>query len=523
MALLKSIATLSGLTLVSRLIGFVRDILIAQFLGATMFADAFFVAWRFPNLFRSLFAEGTLNVSFIPVFDKVLQEKGDKKARAFATEAFSILFYVLLLFTIIVELGMPYIMDILAPGFRDVPDKLFVTTQLTRITFPFLMAVSLVSLFACILNAFNKFAAAAFSPCLLNLTMIAFLVGLSSRFSNPAYALAWGVCAAGLIEFLWLSYHIYRLGFWVHLLSPFRLFGHFSSALKTLFKRMLPGVFGSGVYQINLLLDTFFATFVGGGALSWLSYAHHLFQLPIGIIGVAIGTALLPILSHHIHTGHNEKAVDEFNRGLEIAFLMSLPCMVGLYVLAEPIITVLFQRGAFTAASTLPTAHALQAFSIGLPAYMLTKALAPFFYAQGDTKTPVRIAAIGVVINALLCLTLMQFWGHVGIALATGITVWINAGQYVFLLKGQISLDACCKKRLCKIFIACAIMCAALLGFEHMLGVVVPTWLRLSTLKSGLYLAMLIGGSAGIYGTCLLVSRAFSLKDFVQIFKREKI
>ena len=522
MALLKSIATLSGLTMLSRLIGFVRDILIAQFLGATLFADAFFVAWRFPNLFRSLFAEGTLNVSFIPVFDKVLKEKGDNKARAFATEAFSVLFYVLLVFTIVVELGMPYIMDVLAPGFKDVPDKLFVTTQLTRITFPFLMAVSLVSLFACLLNAFNKFAAAAFSPCLLNLTMIASLLGFASYFSNPAYALAWGVFAAGIVEFLWLSYHVYRMGFWVHLLSPIRAFSHISSELKTLFRRMLPGVFGSGVYQINLLLDTFFATFVGKGALSWLSYAHHLFQLPIGIIGVAIGTALLPILSHHIHTGHNEKAVDEFNRGLEIAFLMSLPCMVGLYVLAVPIITILFERGAFTAASTLPTAHALQAFSIGLPAYMLTKALAPFFYAHGDTKTPVKIAAIGVVINALLCLTLMRIWGHVGIALATGITVWINAGQYVFLLKNKISLDACCKKRLYKIAFACAVMCGVLLFAQHQLFVMIPTWLHLSTVKASLFLGLLIACSAGVYGACLLATKAFTINDFVQIFKREK-
>ena len=364
---------------------------------------------------------------------------------------------------------------------------------------------------------------AAFSPCLLNLTMIAALLGFSSYFSNPAYALAWGVFAAGIIEFLWLLYHIHCLGFMVRLQSPFQALCHISAELKTLFKRMLPGVFGSGVYQINLLLDTFFATFVGKGALSWLSYAHHLFQLPIGIIGVAIGTALLPILSHHIHTGHNEKAVDEFNRGLEIAFLMSLPCMVGLYILAEPIITVLFERGAFTVASTLPTARALQAFSIGLPAYMLTKALAPFFYAHGDTKTPVKIAAIGVVINALLCWSLMQIWGHVGIALATGITVWINAGQYVFLLKNKISLDTCCKQRLYKIAIACAVMCFSLLCAQHVLSVYKPDWLHLSTLKSGFFLALLIGLSGSIYGACLLLIKAFSIRDFIQIFKREKV
>ena len=523
MALLKSIATLSGLTMLSRLIGFVRDILIAQFLGATLFADAFFVAWRFPNLFRSLFAEGTLNVSFVPVFDQVLKEKGDDKARVFATEAFSVLFYVLLAFTVVVELAMPYIMDVFAPGFRDVPDKLVVTTQLSRITFPFLMSVSLVSLFACILNAFNKFAAAAFSPCLLNLTMIASLLGFASYFSNPAYALAWGVFAAGIVEFIWLLYHIYRLGFMVHLMSPVRAFVNFSSELKTLFKRMLPGVLGSGVYQINLFLDTFFATFVGGGALSWLSYAHHLFQLPIGIIGVAIGTALLPVLSHHIHTGHAEKAQYEFNRGLEIAFLMSLPCMIGLYVLAEPIITILFERGAFKATSTLPTAYALKAFSIGLPAYMLTKALAPFFYAQGDTKTPVRIAAIGVAINAVLCFTLMQFWGHIGIALATGITVWINAGQYVVLLRKKISLDTCCKKRLYKIAVASIVMCAALLVAQQELFAHSPNWLHISTIRSGLWLLALIAGSAGVYGACLLLTKAFSLNDFTQIFKREKI
>ena len=524
MSLIKSIATLSGFTLLSRLIGFLRDILIARFLGATMLADAFFVALRFPNLFRSLFAEGTLNVSFVPLFSQVMKEKGKEGAKQFAKDAFSLLFYILLFFTLVIELIMPWATLVLAPGFEEIPGKIEVTTYLSRITFPFLMAVSLVSLLSGILNSVGKFAAAAFAPSILNLMMILFLLIGTPFMENSAQALAWGVFWAGICEFLWLGWNVYKAGFFFGLKGPFKTLWHISSELKTLFKRMLPGVFGSGVYQINLFLDTFFVSFVGAGAVSWLNYAHHLFQLPIGIIGVAVGTALLPFLSRYLHEGKYQKALHDLNRGLEVSLVMSVASMIGLFILAIPIVSVLFERGAFTFQETIPTARALQAFAIGLPAYMLTKALAPFFYARGDTKTPVKIASLGVLINAILCITFMQFWGHVGIALATGVTVWINAFQYVFLLrkKGDFKLDILFKYRSVRILISGGVMAVFLLVSVFFLNTIYQNWLHLPHFIPFILLSVLIFGAMITYFGALLLMKGIRVKEMKRFLTRKK-
>ncbi len=462
MSLIKSIATVGGCTAISRVAGFIRDILIARFLGATMMADAFFVALRFPNLFRSLFAEGTLNVAFVPLFTGELQ-KGKKEALDFAKSVFSFLFYVLLIFTVLIEIIMPALMFILAPGFEEIQGKLALTTTLSRITFPFLLFVSLVSLLAGVLNSLGRFWAAAFTPTLLNLTMI-FSLLCATPFINspyaPAYALSIGVTVAGILELLFLLYHIWKANFMFGLMGPIKTLGHLSRGVKTLLKKMAPGVLGSGVYQINLFFDTFFVSFVGAGAISWLNYANHLFQLPIGIIGVAIGTALLPILSKHVKAGELEEANTHLNRGLEISLAMSVASFVGLFLLAEPIIKTLFQYGKFSAEDTLHTAKALRIFAFGLPAYMATKALSPFFYARGDTTTPVKIAVVGVVLNTLFAVILMQFWGYAGIAAATSITVWINAMQYVVRLSKhpEFSSDKIFRYRTPRIFLSNVIM-----------------------------------------------------------------
>lgn len=523
MSLLKSIATVGGFTMLSRIIGFVRDILIAAFLGATMAADAFFVAWRLPNLFRSLFAEGTLNVSFVPIFTENLQTKGHDKAQRFASESFSFLFYVLLLFVIVMELLMPLATFILAPGFDQIAGKIELTTYLSRITFPFLMFVSLVSLFAGILNSLGRFAAAAFTPCILNVVMILSLLILSPLTNDPAWALAWGIFAAGIVEMIFLYACVKKAGYQISLLAPVHVLFKVSADLKKLFRRMLPGILGSGVYQINLFFDTFFVSFVGAGAISWLNYAHHLFQLPIGVIGVAIGTVLLPVLSGFISKGEIDKAVTNLNRGLEVSLAMSVASMIGLMILAMPIVTVLFERGAFTAQSTLPTATALQAFAIGLPAYMLTKALAPFFYAKGDTKTPVKIAVFGVCVNAGLCLSLMQFWGHVGIALATGITVWINAAQYVFLLKkqGEFHLDATFKYRVKRILLAGLLMGLFLFVGDYIYTALFGNWAKLAMWQSIFLLALLIGLACIFYFGVLILTKGILFSDVLALLHRK--
>ena len=519
MSLLRSIATVSGGTAISRVVGFVRDILIARFLGASMAADAFFVALRFPNLFRSLFAEGTLNVAFVPIFTGELH-KGKAEALNFAKAVFSFLFYILLIFVIMMEILMPALMFLFAPGFDEIPGKLELTTSLSRVTFPFLMFVSLVSLLAGILNSVGKFWAAAFTPTILNLCMIGSLLCLTPFLSGtdaPAYALAWGVVGAGIVELLFLSWHIKKAGYIFGLISPIKALFHMTKEVKTLLKKMLPGILGSGVYQINLFLDTLFVSLVGAGAMSWLNYAQHLFQLPIGIIGVAIGTALLPVLSHHIKAGERDKANTQLNRGLELSIAMSGASMIGLIFLATPIIQTLFEHGAFTADDTLHTARALIVFAIGLPAYMMTKALSPFFYARGDTSTPVKIAIVGVILNAVLALSLMPFLGYVGIALATGLTTWINAIQYWIRLRNnkEFSLDNLFRYRFVRIILSCIIMAGSLLLGRW----IMQSFFTHNKVAQIMALALLVTTGGLTFLISLLTTHAFSVKQIVMLLK----
>ena len=525
MSLIKSIATVASGTALSRVVGFIRDVLIARFLGASMMADAFFVALRFPNLFRSLFAEGTLNVAFVPLLAGEIQTKGEKKARVFARNVFSFLFYVLLIFTVVVEIFMPDAMFVLAPGFDKIAGKLELTTALSRITFPFLIFVSLVSLLAGMLNAVGKFWAAAFTPTILNLCMIGSLFLITPLLSGsyaPAYALSIGVLLAGIIEFVFLFYHIRKAGLLIGLVSPIKALFHITTEVKILLKKMLPGVLGSGVYQINLFFDTFLVSFVGAGAISWLNYAHHLFQLPVGIIGTAVGTALLPILSKHIKAKELARANEQLNRSLEISVAMSTASMTGLMLLAEPIVRILFERGVFTALDSVNTSRALIIFAVGLPAYMLTKTLSPFFFADGDTKTPVKIAVWGVILNILFALVFMQFWGYLGIALATGVTVWINAFQYIFRLKrqGVVSLDKLARYRLPRIVASAALMGASLIGLKSLFVFYFPHWTEENGLISILLLCILIMASMVVFSLSIILLKGILLTDIKKLLRR---
>lgn len=532
MSLLKSIATVGGCTAISRVVGFVRDILMARFLGASMMADAFFVAWRFPNLFRSLFAEGTLNVAFVPLFTGELHKKGPEQAKDFAKSAFSFLFYILLIFTLVIEVIMPAMTFVLAPGFDEIPGKLELATSLSRITFPFLLFVSLVSLLSGVLNSVGKFWAAAFAPVILNLTMIFFLVCLSPLFQGPyapAYSLSCGVAFAGVLELLFLLWHVKKAGFLFGLQGPIKALFNLSKGVKTLLKKMAPGVVGSGVYQINLFLDTFFVSFVGAGAISWLNYAHHVFQLPIGIIGVAIGTALLPVLSKHIKTGEIEQANTHLNRGLEVSLIMSVASCIGMVMLAQPIVATLFQHGVFTENDTYHTAHALMIFAFGLPAYMSTKTFAPFFYARGDTTTPVKIAVIGVVLNSVLALifsgivgigSFRMGMGYAGIALATTCSVWINTFQYLFkLLKHpEFSFDKLFKARFFKIIESAFIMGGAIYLLKILKSHILPDT---NTFWEILSLFIIIGIAGSIYLISLILTKAVPFNQFKNIIKQK--
>ncbi len=459
MVLLRSIATIGGLTLVSRVFGFVRDILIAAVLGAGPVADAFFVAFKFPNLFRRLFAEGAFAAAFVPIFAGLLETEGPAKARAFAEQALSVLMVALLVFVAVMQMIMPVAMYGMAPGFADNPEKFDLAVEFTRITFPYLLFISLVSLIAGVLNSFGRFAAAAATPILLNICLIIAALALAPLTPTPGHALAWGVATAGVVQFLWLFYNCGKQGIWLRLSWP-----KITPKVKLLMVRAVPVAIGAGIYQINLLIDTVIASFLPSGSISYLFYADRVNQLPLGIVGVAVGTALLPLLSRQLKSGQEAGALHSQNRALEFAFLLTVPASAALVVIAGPVISVLFERGAFGAAEAQATSAALAAYATGLPAYVMIKALTPGYFARGDTKTPVKIAAATTAINLLLNLALMGPFLHVGIAIATAVSSWINAGLLAYILhrRGHLAVDKRLRSRLPRIVLASAGMAGAL-------------------------------------------------------------
>src|SRR5216684_5590943 len=422
MALLRSVATVGSYTLVSRVLGFIRDILTAAILGAGPVADAFFVAQRLPNLFRSLFAEGAFSAAFVPLASGALAEGGKPALRQFAEEAFAVLFAVLLGFVLIGEIFMPAVMVVIAPGFGAEPGKFDLVVTLTRITFPYLLFISLTALQGGLLNAVDRFAAPAATPILLNLFLIAGLL-LMVRFGwHDGHALAWALTAAGIAQFLWLMMSCARAGVGLHLRLP-----RLTPGVRETLKIMGPGVLGAGVTQLNLLVSTALASMLPSGSVSYLYYADRLNQLPLGVVGIAVATAILPPLSRQVRSGDAAGAMATQNRGVELALLLTLPEAAAFIVLALPILATLFERGAFGPVETAATASALIAYAVGLPAFVLVKVLAPAFFARHDTATPVKVAILSLATNLLLTVLLMPFWAHVGVAAALSLTGWMQA------------------------------------------------------------------------------------------------
>ncbi|MGH7046408.1 MAG: murein biosynthesis integral membrane protein MurJ [Stellaceae bacterium] len=489
MTLLRSIATVGSYTLVSRLMGFARDILTAALLGAGPVADAFFVAQRLPNLFRSLFAEGAFSAAFVPLFAGAIATDGKPAARRFAEDALAVLLTALLAFVVLGEIFMPVVMRIIAPGFADDPPKFALAIALARITFPYLLFIALVALQGGILNSIDRFAAAAATPILLNLSLIAALL-LMNRFDwRDGRALAWAVTGAGLAQFLWLMTSCARAGLALRLPWP-----RLTPGVRRTLAIMGPGAIGAGVTQVNLLISTALASLLPGGSVSYLYYADRLNQLPLGVVGIAVATAILPPLSRQLRLGDLSGAVATQNRGLELALLLTLPAAVALAVLAGPIFAVLFQRGAFTPADTAATAAALAAYAAGLPAFVLVKVLAPAFFARHDTKTPVKIAVAAMAVNLALTLILMRVLAHVGIALATTCAGWVNALSLLVLLlrRGHFRLDHRARRNLPRVALAAA----------GMGGVLVPLRMAVGSAFAGT-LAMRIAGLVGLVGAGL--------------------
>jgi putative peptidoglycan lipid II flippase len=512
MSLFRSIATIGGLTAVSRIFGFVRDTLIAAFLGAGPVADAFFVALRFPNLFRSLFAEGAFSAAFVPIFVGVLHEEGRARAIAFAEDTLAVLTTALFVFVLAVEVTMPWVMMALAPGFIGGPSFAY-AVEFSRITFPYLLFISLTALQGGVLNALGRFAAPAATPILLNLSLIAALLGSGRWMPTLGHALAWGLVLAGILQFLWLLGSCAGAGVSLRLPRP-RLTGK----VRQLLRRALPVALGAGIYQVNVMAGTVLASFLPAGSVSYLFYADRLSQLPYGIIGVAVSTALLPVLARQVKVRDEPAALHSQNRAIEFACLLMLPAAVALIALAEPLIAVLFERGAFDRHAVHQTAAALMAFAAGLPAFMLIKALTPNFFARGDTATPVRIAAVAAALNVAMSVALMFPLAHVGIALATSLAAWINAGLLAVVLyrRGLLKADRRLRRRLPRTCGATAVMLAVVLAADHALG----DWLARPFLQQAPLLASIITGGLAAYALAAQLFGAATLADLKSMLRR---
>jgi putative peptidoglycan lipid II flippase len=499
-ALIRSFATVSSYTMLSRVLGFVRDVMIAAILGAGPLADAFFVAFKLPNFLRRLFAEGAFNAGFVPLFAGTLEAEGKAAARAFAEQAQAILLAILVPLVIAAIAAMPWVIAVMAPGFEYGGERYQSAVDLSRITFVYILFISLVALQGGVLNSLGRFAAAAASPVVLNLCLIAALLVSVLWLAEPATALAWGVAAAGLMQYLWLRLAVQRAGMGLRLRRP-----RWTPEIRRLFGLVLPGVLGAGVAQINLLADVFFASLLPAGAVSYLYYADRLNQLPLGVIGIAVGTALLPLLSRQIRAGESDAALASQNRALELALLLTLPCAVGLAVLSLPIMQVLFERGAFSAADAQATAHVLAAYALGLPAYVLVKVLVPGFFARKDTKTPVKIAVVCLVANIVFILALLWPLAQIGIALATALAAWLNAGLLGFrLYRGNLLRpDARLRRRLPRIVLVSLAMGAALWLLEP--------WL--APLPQSLALAVLVVLGGTIFAVLAQLSGAMALGE----------
>lgn len=476
MNLYRSFATVGGLTMVSRFLGFIRDILIAAVLGTGVVADAFFVAFRLPNLFRRLFAEGAFNSAFVPLFAKTLEGEGRPAAKRFAEDALAGLTYVLLLFSAVAIGGMPWLMMALAPGYLDNPEKFDMSVLFARIAFPYLLCMSLMALYAGVLSAIGNFAAASAAQILLNIVLtiaigVAYAMGLS-RTPDAGLVLAIAVTVAGVVQLYMIARDARRSGMVLRPRWPV-----YTPQLKRLVQLGVPALIAGGVTQINIAVGTSIAS-LADGAVSFLYYADRLYQLPLGIVGIAIGVVLLPDVARQLKAGNLEAVAESQNRSTEFALMLTLPAAVALAVVPVPIISVLFERGAFSAADTVPTAWALSAFAVGLPAFVLTKVLSPAYFAREDTKTPMYYATINMIVNVVLSIGLFfyfkaQGWmPHLGIAVATTTAGWINALQLWWTLRkrGEFIVDKRLTRTLPMIILSSVLMGVVLYYLSGALG-----------------------------------------------------
>ena len=430
MNLLKALATISSMTLVSRILGFVRDAVIARMFGAGLYTDAFFVAFRLPNLLRRLFAEGAFAQAFVPILGEYRNTRTLEETRSLVDHVATLLGLILIVVSVVGMIAAPLIIYITAPGFVAAPDKFAVTVQLLRITFPYIFFISLTSLAGGILNTWSRFSVPAFTPTLLNVSFIMFALWLAPYFDPPVLALAWAVFAGGVLQLAFQVPSLSRIGMLPRLRLEWK-----DPGVWRILKLMGPAVFGVSIGQISLVINTIFASFLVTGSVSWLYYADRLMEFPTGLLGVALGTILLPSLTRSFADKTSEEYSKLLDWGLRLTFMLALPCALALALLAVPLIATLFHHGAFSVQDVMMTRNALMAYSIGLLGLILVKVLAPGFYARQNIRTPVKVALITLVATQLMNLAFIGQLQHAGLALAISLGACLNAGLLYYKLR----------------------------------------------------------------------------------------
>ena len=513
MKLYRGFAAVASITLLSRVLGFVRDVLIAAVLGTSAVADAFFVAFRVPNMFRRLFAEGAFDAAFIPLFAKRLHAEGPPAAQAFAGQALAGLTLVLVVFTVLAEIAMPWLMLLLAPGFASDAAKFDLAVMLARIALSYLVFMSLVALYSGVLNAFGRFAIAALAPTLLNVVLIIVLLALvafRSGQTTAGIALAWAITASGVLQVIVVSLAAARIGMRVPIERP-----HLTPDMRRLMTLSTPGVIAGGMAQLTMVISTIIAT-LQDRVVSWLYYVDRIFQLPLGVIGVAIGVVLLPDLSHKLRSGDHDAVLASENRALEFALLLTMPAAIALFIASGPIMCVLFERGAFTAADTQATAAMLSALALGLPAYVMIKVLHPSYFAREDTKTPMIYAGVAMASTVILSFVLFLAVGATGIAIASMLSGWINVGLLIATLKRRdgVKPDQIFRRRFAGICAASAVMGVVVFALVKLLD---PWFAPTSGLPAqGAALITLVGVGLLVYLVTAELLGAAKIKNIIE-------
>lgn len=524
MNLARSLGSVGGLTLVSRILALVRDSLQARYVGANFASDAFLVAFRLPNMFRAFFAEGAFSSAFIPMFNRKLAEAGGDRGPAFdfAERALSVLFGFLAVMTIVMLIAAWPLTAMLSGGFhKQHPshEQFAFAVELGRITIPYLMLICLASLLGGILNSLDKFWVNAAAPILLNIAMVGGLFAFHGTPAQSARVQALAVPVGGVLQLAWLFIACKAAGVSLRPRLP-----RMDADVKRLMELLLPAAVGAGAVQVNLVVSTMLSGYLlREGSISYIYYADRVNQLPLGMIGIGLGTILLPTISRLLSAGEDEKAMDTQNRGMELALFLTLPAMVALIVAAGPIVRGLFQYGHFTAEDTARCSWALAGFSIGLPSYVLVKVLTPGYYARHDTRTPVRYAvqSVGVNLagNLILIPVLGRFgYGHVGPPLATALSSTANVWFLYATLarRGHFVADAQLKRRIPRLAGAAVLMGVAIFGFDQLLD----PWLKARIWERYMALIALVGAGVVVYGIACFVTGAFVLEDIRILLRR---